>query len=283
MLGLNKLEQDRRLVEVVILSHMEPEAGLRVMNSVKHHKLDITRAAFTGGEPVAKYLAAYNVTLFLSKNEADVKEAIAQGIAAALLYDPPNQVETDLNQLRIAFDGDAVIFSDEAEKIYQEKGLEAFLAHEKANAEKPLPEGPFAPLLRAIAKIQKEHKETPKSGVPPIQTALVTARNSPAHERVIKTLRTWGVKIDEMFFLGGIPKEQILKAFRPHIYFDDQHVHAEPASRVVPAGLVPQTNRKMKKRRPKEHPELPFQKFHPPASQARESDSPKEASTGSSA
>lgn len=226
-------------MEVVVLSHMEPEAGLRVMNSVEHHRLDISRSAFTGGEPVARYLAAYNVSLFLSRDEADVKEALQNGIAAGLLYDPPLTVDDDLAQLRIAFDGDAVIFSDEAERVFQEQGIEEFFRHEKANAEKPLPDGPFAQFLRAISGIQGDHKALEEKGIPPIQTALVTARNSPAHKRVILTLRAWGVKIDEMFFLGGIAKDQVLKAFRPHIFFDDQETHAERAAAVVPSARVP--------------------------------------------
>ncbi|MDX2039593.1 MAG: 5'-nucleotidase [Acidobacteriota bacterium] len=247
LLQLNDLNPEKRLVEVVILSKMEPAAGIRVMNSVEHHNLDIVRAAFTGGELVAKYLSAYNVTLFLSTNEDDVKDALERGVAAGLLYDPPSNKNEDLEQLRIAFDGDAVIFSDEAEQVYQEKGIEAFYEHEKANAEKPLPEGPFASFLRAIAKIQKDHKGQGKNGFPPIQTALVTARNSPAHKRVILTLRAWGIEIDEMFFLGGVAKDQVLKAFNAHIFFDDQDSHALLASQHVPAARVPNTVSKGKK------------------------------------
>lgn len=247
LLRLNELSPEKRLVEVVILSHMEPEAGIRVMNSIEHHKLDITRSAFTGGEPVAKYLSAFNVVLFLSRDEKDVREALSYGIAAGLLYDPPSIVDDDLEQLRIAFDGDAVLFSDESERIYQEQGIDAFFEHEKTNAEKPLPEGPFAQFLRAISRIQAEHKEVGNRGIPPIQTALVTARNSPAHKRIILTMRAWGVKIDEMFFLGGVAKDQILKAFRPHVFFDDQAIHTEPASAVVPSARVPSPSRTKRK------------------------------------
>ncbi|OGU77656.1 MAG: 5'-nucleotidase [Stygiobacter sp. RIFOXYC12_FULL_38_8] len=239
MLRLNKLTENNQIVEVVILSQNEPEASLRIMNSVENHNLSITRAVFTGGENVAKYLKSYNVSLFLSRNETDVKDAIEIGIAAGLLYDPPDKIETEINQLRIAFDGDAVIFSDEAEKIYQEKGLEAFVEHERANAEKPLPEGPFAPFLKIISKIQNDHKAREQGGIPPIRTAIVTARNSPAHKRAILTLRAWGIKVNETFFLGGISKDQILKEFRPHIFFDDQEVHAKPASALVPSARVP--------------------------------------------
>lgn len=241
LLSLNQIatKSDQRLVEVVIVSQTEPEAGLRIMNSVEHHKLDITRAAFTGGAPVGRYLKTFNVTLFLSTNEYDVKESLSQGIAAGLLYDPPDDPNTELEQLRIAFDGDAVIFSDESERVYREGGLDAFVAHERKNAKRLLPEGPFAPFLKAIAKIQREWEAQEKTeGVPPIVTALVTARGSPSHTRVFLTLRAWGVKLDEMFFLGGVSKESILHQFKPHIFFDDQDVHAKPASRLVPSARV---------------------------------------------
>ena len=237
LLRLNELTPGRRLVEVVILSNMEPEVGVRVMNSVEHHKLDITRAAFIGGEPVAKYLAAYNVKLFLSRSETDVQEALDCGVAAGLLYDPPaRREEDDMKQLRIAFDGDAVIFSDDSERIYQEQGIDAFYRHEKANAENPMSAGPFAAFLHAIAEIQKECRR--QGGEAPIRTALVTARSSPAHKRVILTLRAWGIRIDEMFLMGGVSKDQILKQFNPHIFFDDQHAHAGPASEFVPSARV---------------------------------------------
>jgi 5'-nucleotidase len=250
MLRLNTLS-DKRIVEAVILSQNEPEAGLRIMNSVEHHQLDITRAAFTGGEPVARYLRPYNVSLFLSRNEDDVREAIESGFAAGLLYNPPENFESEMNQLRIAFDGDAVIFSDESEKIFQEQGMEKFFEHERQNAANPMAEGPFAPFLRLIAKIQKDQGSLPElDDIPPIRTALVTARNSPAHKRVIYTLRAWGIKIDQMFFLGGISKDQVLKEFRPHIFFDDQDVHAEPASHHVPSARVPVVRKKKTKEDP---------------------------------
>lgn len=243
LLNLNKLSVGRKkpqqLVEVVILSQNEPEAGLRIMNSCQHHGLEITRAAFTGGAPVAQYLKTYNVTLFLSTNENDVRDALEQSIAAGLLYDPPDSPTEQLEQLRVAFDGDAVIFSDESERVYKAKGLAAFVEHERKNARRPLPEGPFAPFLKAIASIQNHYREAREAGIPPIVTALVTARGSPSHTRVILTLRAWGVKIDEMFFMGGVSKEKILHQFRPHIFFDDQDVHAKPASLLVPSARVP--------------------------------------------
>jgi 5'-nucleotidase len=237
MLRLNTLT-NKRIVEVVILSQNQPEAGLRVMNSVEHHQLDITRAAFTGGEPVAKYLQPYNVSLFLSRNEDDVRDAIESGYAAGLLYDPPANYQSEMNQLRIAFDGDAVIFSDESEQIYQEHGIDKFIEHEQQQATIPMGDGPFAPFLRLVADIQKDQALHNLDKMPPIRTALVTARNSPAHKRVIYTFRNWGIKIDQIFFLGGISKDRVLKEFRPHIFFDDQDLHAEAASRHVPAARV---------------------------------------------
>jgi 5'-nucleotidase len=244
MLRLNTLNGNKRIVEAVILSKNEPEAGLRIMNSVEHHKLDITRAAFTGGEAVTQYLRPYNVSLFLSRDEKDVKDALELGFAAGLLYNPPEDFASEMNQLRIAFDGDAVIFSDDSEKIFQEKGINAFFEYERQNASKPLPEGPFAPFLKLIAKIQKDQNIKELDAIPPIETALVTARNGPAHERVIRTLRAWDIKINQMFFLGGISKDQVLKEFRPHIFFDDQDVHVEPASHHVPSARVPAAKKK---------------------------------------
>ena len=161
---------------------------------------------------------------------------MATGVAAGLICsNPPIDPAKEDPQIRIAFDGDAVLFSDEAERIYQEKGLEAFTEHERENAQKPLPEGPFAKLLKTISVIQNSY---PKDSSP-IRTALVTARSAPAHERVVRTLRAWNVRIDEAFFLGGIQKSEILKAFDADIFFDDQAVHTDPASKLVPAARVP--------------------------------------------
>jgi len=234
MLRLNgAAEAGGRRCEVVVMSRNNAAVSLRLWKSIQHHRLDITRAAFVSGTPLSNYLEAFKVDLFLSMNESDVQAAVNAGFAGAILYPPPADYTAPLDQIRIAFDADAVIFSDESERLYREKGLEAFLQHERENAQKPLKEGPFAKLLRAIAVLQSE--------VNPdiIRTAIVTARNSPAHERVIRTLRVWGVRVDEAFFLGGIPKDKILRAFGAHIFFDDQHVHVEPASKVVPSGRVP--------------------------------------------
>lgn len=244
LLRLNEIGDARR-VEVVILSRNSADTSLRISHSIDHHALDITRAAFSGGDPVTKYLAAFGVDLFLSATEEDVQTAIESNVAAGLIYTRPSEVELPLDQIRIAFDGDAVLFSEEAELIYQEQGLQAFIEHERANARRPLPEGPFAKLLKTLSYLQFDLQEalTAPGGVAPIRTALVTARNSPAHERVIHTLRTWGVRVDETFFLGGIAKDQVLKAFAPHIFFDDQHAHCDGASRYVPTARVPHPRR----------------------------------------
>ena len=240
MLSINEIETGVRRTEVVIISRNSADTSLRISNSIDSYELDITRAAFTGGEPVAKYLNAFEVDLFLSATEEDVQAAVESNVAAGLIYDGPSRNRTDpLEQIRIAFDGDAVLFSKESEMIYQQQGLEAFIEHEKLNAEKPLPEGPFAKLLKTLSFLQFDLTNSTTQKTPPIRTALVTARNSPAHERVIRTLRTWNVRIDETFFLGGVPKHKILESFSPHIFFDDQHQHCEGAARVVPTARVP--------------------------------------------
>ncbi len=231
LLDLNdKFEEP--IIEVIIMSRNSPETGLRVFKTIDKFGLSIKRAAFSGGENISRYLSAFNVDLFLSKNPEDVQNAINEGFAAAAVYDAPDEFKPDEEVIRIAFDGDAVIFSDESEMIYKTQGLEAFAEHEKKNANKVLPDGPFAKFLRTLCTIKKSYPEK-------LRIALVTARNSPAHERVIYTLRKWGVYIDEAFFLGGVPKHELLKAFNPHIFFDDQDVHLTESSRDVPSAKVP--------------------------------------------
>jgi len=225
----------RKRAEVVIMSRNSTETSLRIFNSIEHYGLDIERAALTGGGPLAPYLKAFRVDLFLSQYEDDVRAALVDGIGAAILYDHAGAEQQDIDQIRIAFDGDATLFSDESERIYQEQGLEAFVQHEAANARKPLPEGPFARFLKMLSAIQQESSPD----AVPIRTALVTARGRPAHERVIRTLLEWGVVIDEALFLGGVPKTEFLEAFKPHIFFDDQPVHCERAAGTVPTGRVP--------------------------------------------
>lgn len=237
--ALHKLNNGgEQLVEIIIMSKNSADTSLRIFNSIEHYGLAISRAALVGGNKIAPYLSAFRTGLFLSANEEDVQEAIDAGVAAGLICshdDLDIHADEEIDQIRIAFDGDAVIFSDESEKIFKTKGLEAFEAHERLNARKPLPEGPFAKLLATISKVQKQF---PTENMP-IRTALVTARNAPAHERVIRTLMAWGVRIDEAFFLGGVQKSDFLKAFGAHIFFDDQAVHTDPASKLVPAARVP--------------------------------------------
>lgn len=234
LLGLNE-KAGKQVVEVIVMSRNSPDTGLRVFNSVSHYALPITRAAFSGGSSLSPYLGAFKVDLFLSKSEEDVQEAIDDGVAAAVLYAPPEADRTGSDQIRIAFDADAVLFSEESELIYKREGIEAFWAHEKDNADVPLEAGPFAKLLITLSFLQRHFAPGPS----PVRIAIVTARNSPAHERVIRTLRLWGVHVDEAFFLGGVSKDEVLKAFGAHIFFDDQDVHLADASRVVPSAKVP--------------------------------------------
>lgn len=237
--ALHKLnDMGEQMVEIIIMSKNSADSSLRIFNSIEHYGLDITRAALVGGNQIAPYLTAFKVDLFLSADEQDVQEAINAGVAAGLICsheDLDISPDEEIDQIRIAFDGDAVIFSDESEWIYKKEGLPAFTEHEKLNAKNPLPEGPFAKLLSTISRVQK----TLGTENVPIRTALVTARSAPAHERVIRTLISWNVRIDEAFFMGGVPKSEVLKAFGAHIFFDDQAVHTEPASKLVPAARVP--------------------------------------------
>ncbi len=238
LLNLNQLPGREGSVEVIIMSRNSPDTSLRVFHAIEHYGLGITRAVLASGASLAPYLTAFKTDLFLSAYEDDVQSAIDSNIAAGIIctdglytYD----CEKQIRQIRIAFDGDAVLFSDESERIYQEKGLEAFEENERKNADNPLKAGPFAKFLKTLSELQKDcHMEES-----PIRTALVTTRCAPAHERVIRTLRAWNVRIDEVFFLGGICKKDVLKAFGAHIFFDDQSIHTEPASSVVPAARVP--------------------------------------------
>ncbi|OEG00336.1 5'-nucleotidase [Vulcanibacillus modesticaldus] len=233
LLRLNEKFEDP-IVEVIIISRNSPETGLRIFNSINAYEIDIKRGAFTGGEQITRYLKAFDVDLFLSKNEEDVQQAIDSGIASALIYEPPDDFDPNKQEIRIAFDADAVIFSEESEKIFKEQGLDAFIENEKKNVNKPLPEGPFSKLLKTLSLIKEKENSNEKL----IRIAIVTARNSPAHKRVILTLRAWGVKVDEAFFLGGLPKDQVLKAFNAHIFFDDQDTHVKLASGKVPSARV---------------------------------------------
>ena len=232
LLNINKLPGQEGRVEVIIMSHNSPDTSLRVFHSIAHYGLDISRAVLASGASLTPYLEAFHTDLYLSADETDVQAAIDCGIAAGIICCDEIKTYGDgekLSQIRIAFDGDAVLFSDESEQIFRERGLEAFEENERIQAENPLKQGPFAKFLKTISDIQKEFRPT----------ALVTARCAPAHERVIRTLRAWNVRIDEAFFLGGITKRDVLKAFGAHIFFDDQAVHTTPASEVVPSARVP--------------------------------------------
>lgn len=240
LLSLNRHFSDRRLVEVIVMSRNSPDLGLRVFNAIQYHGLDITRAAFTSGATLVPYLDAFQVDLFLSMNAGEVQAAIDAGHAGAVIYEPPHDYRPDENEIRIAFDGDAVLFSAESERIYQEHGLQAFEQHESDHAFTPLPAGPFAKLLQTLAAVQNQFP----LGESPVRIALVTARASPAHERVIRTLRSWNLHVDEAFFLGGMSKHAVLRAFRAHIFFDDQDQHLLAAAPYVPSARVPYPSRR---------------------------------------
>ncbi|MDO5858612.1 5'-nucleotidase [Myroides odoratimimus] len=238
LLALNKIAE-KRVVEVIVMSRNSPETGVRVLNSIKGFELDITRVAMSGGEPLAPYIDAFDIDLFLSKDELDVQTVIdSKACAAALIYAPPTDFddETD-NRVKIAFDADAVLFSDDSEFRYKTEGMESFHKHESENEDIPLEEGPFAKLLRKLS-IVKSSLGTPVE-YSPLRMAIVTARNAPSHMRVIKTLREWEVYVDEAYFLGGIAKDKVLKAFGAHIFFDDQDTHLVESSKHVPSGKVP--------------------------------------------
>ena len=237
-LNLNKLHGDDRKVEVIIMSRNSPETSLRIFHSIEHYGLDITRAALLSGADVAPYLKAFKTDLFLSAYAPDVKQAVDNGVAAGMILTGKQHANSceEIGQIRVAFDGDAVLFSAESERVYKQHGIEAFNKHERGNVDKRLPKGPFANFLTALSNLQNIYKTQEQS---PIRTALVTSRSIPAHERAIKTLREWGVRVDEAFFLGGVPKKDILASFGAHIFFDDQHAHADPASEVVPSAVVP--------------------------------------------
>ncbi len=231
----NYFSKEERQVEVIILSKNNAATSLRITNAINRHNLEIVRSGWTSGNSISTYLKAFKVDLFLSADDEDVVNALQNGVAAAKILPSHKDVHNSLgDQVRIAFDGDAVLFSEESELIYKREGLEAFMEHEKSNASNPMEKGPFAKLLLTIASIQEKFKDK-KS---PIRTALVTARGAPTHERVIHTLNAWGVRIDEAFFLGGSEKYEILEAFGADIFFDDQDVHLNLSSSVVPSAKV---------------------------------------------
>ena len=232
LLRLNR--PDKQYVEVLLLSRNSADTGLRVFNSIKHYGLDITRAAFTKGEPTSRYVPAFGSHLFLSADTEDVKRALDDGYAAATIF--PSVFRNETDELRIAFDGDAVLFSDEAERVYQATGPRRVLPQRnRRRIASRSRGGPFKDFLAGLHRIQADFAEDAS----PIRTALVTARSAPAHERVIRTLRAWNIRIDEALFLGGLDKGEFLRAFGADIFFDDQRTHVESASRHVATGHVP--------------------------------------------
>lgn len=238
LLALNERDLANPRVEVILLSRNSADTGLRVFNSIQHHQLEIGRAAFTRGASTHPYISAFGTHLFLSADPDDVRRALEAGFAAATILSSASIQSTgatDPAQLRIAFDGDAVLFSDESERIYKQDGLDAFNGNEVLAAKQPMLGGPFKNFLAMLHQIQLEYPAD-KS---PIRTALITARAAPAHERVIRTLRAWNIRIDEALFLGGKDKGVFLKAFGADIFFDDQQKHCESARQHVATGHVP--------------------------------------------
>jgi 5'-nucleotidase len=241
LLELNtyKKEGEPPLVEVVVMSRNSPETGVRVFNEIRRRDLNISRHAFTGGEAVTDYLEAFYVDLFLTTDSKDAQRVIdSEKCAVAIVKEPPdNPEEIPEGQVRIAFDGDAVLFDETSEVIYKKDGIEEFHKNENAMQDVPMGEGPYASFLKKLAKLQERLPFSVEYS--PVRIAIVTARNSPAELRVIKTLREWGVYVDEIFFLGGLDKARILKAFKPHIFFDDQDQHLETAAHSISAAKVP--------------------------------------------
>jgi len=233
LLAFNTLEAQR--VEVVVLSKNDPVSGLRVFRSAKTAGLQIERGVFTRGRSPYGYLDSLKANLFLSANETDVRGALEAKVPAARVYPESAQAASrHAEEVRIAFDGDGVLFSDEAERVFQRDGLSAFTQHETSKALQPLPPGPFKPLLEALHRLQGEKNASVK-----IRTALVTARSAPAHDRAVRTLMDWNIAVDEAMFLGGLDKSAFLKAFEPDFFFDDQHGHVDSARQHVAAGHVP--------------------------------------------
>ena len=242
LLSLNTLRPGDPLVEVILLSKNDPDTGLRVMDSIKAHGLGISRAVFLQGRSPHPYIDALDISLFLSADEADVREANAAGHAAGQVLDSAFVDEDSDEELRIAFDFDGVLADDQSEAVYQSAGIDGFHAHEQRHAATPLSPGPLAPFLRKLRSIQalEEQKALDdRDYARKLRVSIVTARNAPSHERVITTMRDWGVTVNEAFFLGGIEKKQVLSVLKPHIFFDDQQSHLTPAAADLPCVHIP--------------------------------------------
>ena len=248
LLTINQLLGEEA-VEVVIMSRNSAETSLRIWDAITAHKLSISRAVFAGGAPLADYLKPFSIDLFLSADKEDVQAAIQGKTAAARIETVHSSTQTSENDgtVRIAFDGDCVLFSDEAEQIYESGGLEEFQKEEQEKAHIPLEAGPFASFAKKLSKLQKKIRDLGVSPSP-IRTAFVTARNAPAHERVLHTFQDWDLWLDESFFLGGLPKGPVLAAFGAQIFFDDQEVHLTSAeNHGILGAQVPRKRKKEQK------------------------------------
>nr|WP_319491649.1 5'-nucleotidase [uncultured Desulfobacter sp.] len=243
LLSLNQLRPSDPPVEVMLLSKNDPDTGLRVMKSIQHHGLGMTRAIFLQGRHPHKYIRALNISLFLSANEVDVQEAISSGFPAGQVLSSNIEDESSDSELRIAFDFDGVVADDEAEAIYQKThDLNKFHEHEQENVNVTHNPGPLKDFLKKVSDIQKMEKEKSQTDgfySPKLRISIVTARNAPSHERVINSMRSWGIIVNEAFFLGGIDKSNVLEILKPHIFFDDQKLHLESASKVLPSVHIP--------------------------------------------
>ncbi|WP_420334933.1 5'-nucleotidase [Roseibium sp.] len=237
LLQLN--ENDKApFVQIVLLSRNSPDLSLRAFNSIKEYGLPVVTGSFTSGAPLGPFIPAWRVDLFLSNEHSDVKAAIEAGTAAARLGPVPSSYDRVItDEVRIAFDGDAVVFSSESDQVYKAEGLEGFRRHESENAKKPMEGGPFGEFLKKLSILRAIYLD--ESGVSKVRIGIVTARDSAAHARVINTLRAWGTPADEAHFVGQWDKAPILEAFGAHIFFDDQEKHVLGASKVVAAGHVP--------------------------------------------
>ncbi|MDY7219195.1 5'-nucleotidase [Denitrificimonas sp. JX-1] len=242
LLSLNQLNLEDPPVEVILLSRNDPDTGLRVMNSIQHHNLPITRAVFMQGCSPHSYIPAFDIELFLSANTQDIKSAVAEGYPAGKILKGEVADDREDTQLRIAFDFDGVLVDDEAETVYKQQDLDKFHQHEILHQNIPHNPGPLKPFLKRIAEIQQleqeKYQEDP-SYEPIIRVSIVTARNAPAHKRVINTMRAWGITVNEAFFMGGVEKAKVLDIMRPHIFFDDQKLHLEQAASGLPSVHIP--------------------------------------------
>jgi 5'-nucleotidase len=243
LLALNELDPSNPPVEVILLSRNDPDTGLRVMKSIQYHKLPMTRAVFLQGKSPHIYIPALSISLFLSANEADVKQATLAGYPAGQVLESAARDNLTDHELRIAFDFDGVLADDQAEAVYQaSRNLDDFHALETSLVTVPHNPGPLAEFLRKISAIQKLEQakaEADSSYTPKLRISIVTARNAPSHERMINTMREWDITVNDAFFLGGIEKMSVLEVLQPHIFFDDQRLHLDSAARILPAVHIP--------------------------------------------